>query len=630
MSALDELIKELEGSGSLRTTGEREVVKRSGPSERTRSAMQGVTFGGADEAEAWARSTFMGEDYDDALADVRGKLEEYRGARPWEALGFEAGGAALPAIIGSVFTGGGSTTAAFPTIARLGKMLGIGAAEGAAYGFNTGEGGFANRASRIPGGAAAGAVGSAVGSAALSGGGAALRSLTDYARRSMGPRAAGVVEREIRKAVEDGGMTMQEAIDGVVNGRILADNRTIATVARGWRAQSAEAADVLDRGVAGRAPAKREELMEYLQSSMGAEGNALRQFEMDDAAARQAEGGEYNRIFATAGAVDDDTAGQLADAFRRVPGATTELDKLLRARTGETPFFRKTDDGIEFDRNPTLEEAEIMRRALDTAASREYRSGAGAVGQAYREVEGGVRQRIDQASPELANVRATWSGLERAREAFDMGRKALSDADRAEIDFEKVSQMGEGAIKAYRAGVTTALRRKANTGSRQSLPRNLASEETKEGRILRMVFPEDDLPEVLRRAQNADDAQFASNQLSAGSGSPTAITEGRLAEQGVAIAEGAMDLAGGGMGAALRLVGQMVKSTNPQLSPKQAADAARLVVETDPHVVAKALSDRSGIDALYNVVERVTSSAGRVGTSVGGAQGGLLGSLAQP
>jgi len=630
-SIVDEILKEIEQSPDLLAADrqDRETVTRTGPSERTRAAMQGVTFGGADEAEAWARSTFMGEDYDTALADVRTRLEEYRGARPWEAISFEMGGAALPAVLGAVATGGGSTSATFPTLTRLGRMLGIGAAEGAAYGFNTGEGGFSNRVRRVPGGAAAGAAGSAIGGAALAGGGAALRSLTDYARRSMGPRAAGIVEREIRKAVEDGNMTMQEAIDGVVNGRILADNRTIATIARGWRAQSAEAADVLDRGVSGRPPVKREEMMEYLQSEMGAEGNALRQFEMDDATARRAEGAEYNRIFANSGAVDDDTAAELAQAFRRVPGAATELDKLLRARTGQTPFFRKTDDGIEFDRNPTLEEAEIMRRAISTAADREYRSGAGAVGQAYGEVEGAVRQRIDAASPELAGVRSTWSGLERAREAFDLGINALRDPDRAEIDFAKVSQQGDAAIKAYRAGLTTALRRKASTGSRQSLPRNLVSEETKEGRVLRMAFPEDNLDELLRRAQNADDAQFASNQLSAGSGSATAITEGRLAEQGVALAEGAMDLAGGGMAAALRLVGQMVKSTSPQLTPKQAADAARLVVETDPNAVARALTDRTGFDALYNVVEKVTSNAGRVGNYAGGSQGGVLGAAMQ-
>lgn len=606
--------------------GEREVVTRSGPSERLRAMGQGVTFGGADEAEAWLRSQFNGENYDAALQDIRDKLGDYRQARPGEALMYEMGGATLPSIIAAMGTGGGSTATQFPMLMQVGKVLGVGAAEGGTYSFLTGEGGAENRLSRVPGGMIAGAAGAGAGAALAAGGGATMRALADAARRKLGPRASSIVEREIRKAAEDGGMTIQEAVDGVVNGRILADNKTIATAARAWAAQSAEADAVLRKGLSGRPDNLRRDMLEYLQESMGAEGNALKGFTMDDAAAREAAGADYNRIFAGAGQVDDDTAAQLADAYRRVPSATGDLDKLLKAQTGKTPFYRVVDDEIVFDRNPTLEEAEIMRRAISAAAEREFKSGSGAVGGAYGDIEKGVRTRIDDASTALKDVRSKWSGLERAREAFAAGQKAISSPDQASMDFAKYSQ-DENLLKAYRAGVTHAFRQKANTGARKSLPRNLASEDTREGQVLRMAAPQDNLDEILRRATNATDAQDASNTILGGS--PTAITQGRIAEQGLNMAEGVLDAAGGSPVALLRLAGQAVKSMRPGLSPQEAAAAARLVVETDPNVVARALTDRTALDALYNLVDRTTRTGQRAAIGAGGAVGGLLGSIAQ-
>lgn len=606
--------------------GEREVLTREGPSERLRAMGQGITFGGADEAEAFLRSQFNGEDYDAALQDVRGKLADYRQARPGEALMYEMGGATLPSIAAALATGGGSTATQFPMLRRVGQIVGTGAAEGAAYSFLTGEGGFGNRAIRMPGGAVAGAAGAGAGAALAAGAGATLRALTDAARRKLGPRASSIVEREIRKAAEDSGQTVQQVVDDVVNGRVLADNKTIATVARAWAAQSAEADAILRKGLTGRPDALRRDMMEYLQESMGAEGNALKGFTMDDEAARKAAGAEFNQIFAGAGQVDDATAAQLADAYRRVPSATGDLDKLLKAQTGKTPFYRIVEGEVVFDRNPTLEEAEIMRRAISAAAEREFKSGSGAVGSAYGDIEGGVRARIDDASTALKDVRAKWSGLERAREAFAAGQKALANPDAAAMEFAKYSQ-DENLLKAYRAGITHAYRQKANTGARKSLPRNLASEDTREGQILRMAAPEDNLDEILRRATNATDAQDASNIILGGS--PTAITQGRIVEQGLSLAEGAIDAAGGSPIALLRLAGQAVKAMRPGLSPSEAAAAARLVVETDPNVVARALTDRTAMDALYNLVDRTTRTGQRAAVGAGGATGGLLGAIWQ-
>jgi len=620
----EELLRELQQEAQ-REQATHSAPEDQGPRERGRAMLQGLTFGGADEAEAYVRSLFTDEDYDTALADVRKRLDEYRGERPWEALGYEAGGATIGSIIPALFTGGSSLAATsgrtFPYLARLAAL---GSVEGGTYAFLTGEGGAGERAARVPGGMAAGAVGGAVGGAATRGLAGGVRRFVDIARRRLGPRAAKTVEQKITKAVRDGGYdNMQQVIDDIVNGRVLADNKTIASIARAWRATSAEADEILSEGLRGRPDRLRQETMDYLQDTMGAEGNALRRFQMDDAAARTARGADYDRVFAAAGSLDDDATENLLSAIRRVPRAPRELDEIYQAKTGKKPFFRVTDDGIEFDRNPTLEEAEIIRRAVNDRASALYRQGAGGAGEAVSGVERGIRSMVDEISPELRQTRTAWSGLERAREAFDAGKKALSGSpDEAAIAFERATQQGDEAVKAYRAGVVHALRRKASTGSRKSLPKNIVDENTKEGQVLRMVFPEDNLDELLRRTGNAADAQEASNIILGGS--PTAITQGRMAEQGLSLTENLMDLFSGDMRAPFRLAGQAVRSMRPDMTPKQAAEAAKLVVETNPNVVARALTDRTGMDALYNLVDQVTRGSATAGTAVGGAQGGLL------
>ena len=69
-----------------------------------------------------------------------------------------------------------------------GRMMAVGAAEGGAYAFNTGEGGFQDRISRVPAGAATGAVVNPVASTALRKGGDGLKALVRSARNLVGRR----------------------------------------------------------------------------------------------------------------------------------------------------------------------------------------------------------------------------------------------------------------------------------------------------------------------------------------------------------------------------------------------------------------------------------------------------------
>lgn len=596
------------------------------PRERTRAAAQGLTFGLADEAEALARSQIGGQDYDAALADVRGKLKDYREARPGEALAYEAGGAVLPAVGAGILTGGVGAASQAPLLARLGRVVGTGMAEGGAYAFNAGGGGAMERVKEIPEGMAYGAAGAAAGSAVANAAGSGLRGLADFARRKFGPRAASVVEQQIQKAADDAGISVQEAVDGVVNGRLLADNQTIATIARGWRAQSGEA-DRVFREVYEERPGKlRKDMQDYLQSKMAdtSDPNALRAQQASTEAGKAARSAEYNAAFDAMPETSEDVQKALADALVRVPNAGTNAGKIYRANTGESPFFKVTDEGeAVFARTPGLRDAEIVRRGVQDAVDAEYRSGAGSVASAYKDVEQELRGLLDEASQPLKDVRAKWSKIEDQSKAFDAGRKALSRSpDEVEIEFDKIRQKGEEEAAAYRSGLFSALRARGATGSGKSLPRNLASAERKEGQILRLVFPEDDLDEALGKIGLAADAQDASNTILGGS--PTAITQGRIAEQAAGAAADGLAAMGGDVNSMLRLVTTAFKSARPQMAPKEAAAAARLVVESNPHVVAKALTDKGAMNQIYKLVDQFTRGTAKTATRAGGATGGMM------
>lgn len=583
-----------------------------GEPQRLRTMAQGLTLGAADEIEAGVRAPFSDQSYGEILSDVRGKVDNYRDNNPGRAIVDEITGAIAP-IAAGVFTGGSSTAASAARLPRIAKMTGIGMAEGGFYGFNSGTGGDAetywgqmlNRAPDAAWGAVTGGIAAPVGAGLVAGTTRTLNGMIDWANRKMGPRVGKAAERELQRVIKESGLTMDEAVARIESGELLAEaNRTLQTVARGYYAQDTGAAQVMSEAFRKRPDQLRSETMDYLQSTMteGSDPNVLRQFQADDAALRKEKGRDYNRVYAEAGQVSDEVAADLADAFNRVPGAAKELDTLYRAQTGNKPFFKVTDEGIQFDRNPTLEEAEILRRGLRDNADSLFRSGSGGAGTAVRDVSEGVRNTLDDASPDLAAVRQQWSQIETAKDAFTEGRKALARSpDEVAIEFDRVSQLGDGAVKAYRAGVMDAYRRKASTGTNKSLPRLMADEERKEGAILRVVFPGDQLPELLGKAQRAAKSQEAANQILGGS--QTAITQGRKGEIGGDLLADGIEAAAGSPFAAIRVASQVAKGLRPGLSDADIQQVARLMVESDPDAFKRAAIGTGANDAVVRVAE---------------------------
>jgi hypothetical protein len=363
----------------------------------------------------------------------------------------------------------------------------------------------------------------------------------------------------------------------------------------------------------------------------GDDPNALRaQYAMTDA--RKAEtSADYERAYGAMPQVPQEISDAMAEALKREPSAGKIASRMYRHETGRNPYYQVGEDGaVSFAETPDLRSAEIMRRALSDSSNVEYQKGSGEVGRTLKGVERGLRGALDRAAPELYAARSKWAAIEAAADAFEAGRTALGKSpDEVALLWEDLRQAGDGPANAFRAGVFSAYKARAATGAGATMPKRLANEEAREGQIIRMVFPEDDLDELLLRANRATGSANAKNRILGGS--ETAITAGRGQEingglLGLAV-EGAAT--GDPSGVLMRAVTQAVKAIKPGLSPKEATRAAQSLVETDPEAVRRALGEGGAMNTLSNMLQRTIRGAAPIGGGIGGAAigdtSGLLG-----
>lgn len=606
------------------------------PTQRIRAAAQGATAGFSDEIEAAIRNPVSafgsavgignGEGYTNTLNEIRGGLKAYQEARPWESIGYELGGAVLPAVL----TGG---SGAAPTLGRLAAQ---GAIQGGLYAAGTGEGGFASRMARVPGGAVAGAVAAPVIGKVAGAAGRGAASVIDIARRRIGGRGAKVVENELRRLANDSGMTVDEIVDGVASGKIMAENKTLLDAVRVYRAEGGRAASMLTDTMLRRPAQTRNEAVQEIQQYLTgvADENVLKRWQMDDAAAKVAERQAY-APFKTQDAPEE-VVQELSDALRRVPGSAEEATVALRAETGQSPFFKVVQEEgkpptVEFTRTPSVGEAEVIRRAINNYATSLYRNSKGTAGEAVAGVETTLRNALDTTVPSLQGVRAEAASLRQARDAFDAGRKVFGrSADELEIEFEKLSA-DPNALKAFRAGVMDAIRNRMTSGRGKSAMGNFSNPDSKEGKVLRTIIDPADLDRIMGKVDNAASSQAAANRIIGGS--DTAITEGQRARQGIDVTgEDVVAVMSGDMMATLRTARKVVKSMAPTLTDAQRAKIVEVLLSEDPYFVRAALQDQSALALIQNkvnsVANRLEGAAGGAATvpaaNIGGSVTGLL------
>jgi hypothetical protein len=367
------------------------------------------------------------------------------------------------------------------------------------------------------------------------------------------------------------------------------------------------------------------------QRLAGQPGNVMAQYKLSDAAAKQVEEEAYKNAFGKGGVISPLLLSGLTDSLKRSPQSVKNINELYVAQTGKKPFFSFNASGdVEFSRAPTLEDAEIIRRGIQESVNEAYTGGRGAVGEALKNVESSLRANIDNSSKALADARAQAAARRSTRDAFNEGRKIFGkSADEIEIYFNDLIS-DPASVSALRAGVMDALRNKMSTGQRSSMMATLANPESKEGRILRTIYPQDDLQGILSRLELAAQSQRTKNVVLGGSS--TAPTQGQAARVGMDIsAEELMNITN--PMTAMRVLGKFINKEAPNLNEEQRNAVAKVMVSSDPQLVQKAITDNSAMALLQQkintAVKLIGTQAGRRAAYMGGQgipnSGGLLG-----
>lgn len=613
------------------------------PTQRTRTAAQGLTLGFSDEIEAALRNPFNAERRGETLAEIRGGILDYQEARPYESLGYELGGAVLPAIasfgttapVTGAVTGGRVASRLVPqflrgsgTIPSTVRAAFGGAATGAAYEAGTGEGGIAERAADAVTGVAPGALGGAAGRAILTPALRGASSLVNFARQRLGGGGGRAVTAELRRLAAEGNKSLDEIADDLISGRIMAENKTLKDSVRALaRTSGGPAQGRMQEGLTSRAQMTFDEAGAALRAGLSdeADDNILRAVRRDDAAAREAENAAYAKF--ETGSVPLDVQREVARVVNLIPSAADDIQAALRAR-GAEPLFEMVDGSPIFSRVPTPMEAEIVRRSINDSATAAFRNNRGVVGAAFSEVEGTLRQNLDANVPGLGDVRAGAALLRAGRDAFDAGQKAIrSGADQVQIDFADLAS--PEAISAYRAGFMDELRKRFRGQQPASVVAQLNSDQKNLGQILRVVFPEESLDDVVQKLEIAEESQaikgYALGQ------SATAPTQAAAARAGSGISPAALASAASGnvfeIADALR---RFLPTRNTGLTDAQNMEVVNVLLSENPDFVRRAMADSSGWGMLDRVVAEVFERLARGGaraSAVGGTQAasGLLG-----
>jgi len=605
------------------------VTKDLTPTQRTRTAAQGLTLGFADEIEARARSLATGRSYDEVLDEIRAGIKAYQEARPYEAMSYELGGAVLPALA----TGGG---AAAPTLARIGLR---GAAEGAAYAFGTGEGGAAERAGRVPFGLLGGAAGGVAGERLARGATRSVEALVDAARRTSGRKGASIVENEIQRLVEQTEKTPDQIVQDIVDGKILAENRKIAASVKALRGQGGPAASTIQTALEQRPrklrSAAQAEIASYLDDvSADPAASAVRRRATSEAETRVAERAAY-KPFKTE-PVSNDVFLELSRVLETAPDVGESLNKIAR-RQGMGDLYRVGNDGVVvFARRPTVEEAEKIRRVLQQTARKESKAGDIDLSIATTDIEKSLRSVLDVDVPDLMSTRAQAAAVRSNRDAFVAGRKALAgDVNEVMVDLEDKWAKDPETLASFRAGFLAALQGRFATGQERTALRRMLEEGQKEGMLLRALIPDpEDQAKVLRKLDMAVESEDVAQTVLRNSQTAETMMAQQAQNAGVTAAEG-VAAATGDVNALLSVTRKFVDGFSRGLSPAERSKIADILVSENPDLVRRAITDERGIAKLQEFVSTMIPFISRAGATIGtrGATApaaGLLGPAAAP
>jgi len=437
----------------------------------------------------------------------------------------------------------------------------------------------------------------------------AVSGIVDFAARRLGGRPAKKVEAEIQEYLDRSGITVDELLENVKAGSIPAD--VSETLRQTLRAYKPYITDEVTKRIGERPKELREKAFGLTQMILtgDATGNVLAKMKEGFKSARADASKAYDEVFEQADDLPETITPMIEDIFDRFPSLLKPIrDKMVAAKVKD-PFYKINKDGsFTLTKLPTLREAEILRRLLQEEKSKAFKSGDAFIGDILDDLEKSLRNSLDEMSPELGATRQVWSNIESGSRAFDKGRAAFTkSADEQEMIFSQVLEAGDDTvIKAFRAGFADALRSKQKQA--KTFAGRLASEETKEGAVFRMIFPEDEYEKAIDALDRAAKSQTTSNVVLSGSQTAESTARREMIGEGGAMQDLGDVVLGLSPRAAMRLVNRALKIGGNQMNIKQQQEVAKLLISEDPELLRRALADDSALTELSNKIMRIANT----------------------
>lgn len=594
-----------------------------------RGAADMGTFGFADEIGAGIETgAGLWGDYDKELQAYRDAYARAQQANPKTYLAGQVAGGVGQALA----TAGLGSGVAAANLARAGmatKMIagaGYGAGTGATYGFGSGEGGIGNRISQAgvdaAFGAAGGAIGAPVGAALAKGASKAGGAVLNAGRRFIGPKATGAEQAAAKKVsgyIDDVGLTVDEAIEGVKDGRFIGqqDTTLMDRLRSTKRSLPGRARSEITKGASRNFADTNELLKTAMREGMGGEENSYKWLQKHKANTKIRGAKAYREAFRAGGNIGNEVEFQLL--------STVDMKTYKAAQRMGGPKFvtlKQTPEGMRFTRPVTLEEADIFYRALRDQATSSFDSGYGASGSHFVDAAKSVKVAIDRHSPELAQVRARYSDDKAITDAFNFGKKSLrGDVEEVEA---MVSEMGSAEFEAWRKGVWSAVRREAGrTNKNRDLAKRFFQSDDV-ARVIELATPDRATAgNVQRLGQAAGEAAELRNTVRYGTQTQQDLTDNRLlngADRAIGLATSAAAGDTGGMIAGI--VGAAKALFRRPPSDAELTAIGKIMLSQDAAYVERLLKgyregDKAASEQLRNMIAKIGATSTQRG-SVGG------------
>mgnify|MGYP001176224056 CR=1 FL=1 len=612
---------------------------------------QGLTFGFADEIQAFAQSLIDSDtDYKTARNEIRAKLNDYRDAYGGEALAMEMSGAVLPSVL-AIFGGPGAWSAAVSNLTRMTKsgmtflkgfakspkqtltqptgknladagvtsqsilnVTGRSAASGGVYGLGASE-------QETMTGMGTDIIQTAMASAVL----APIMALGGKGIAKLVTRQGGKnkidkpVRDELTKLVNQTGLTEDEVVMAVMRGELMTENKSLLFAIKQLVRGNPKARNQLADEIELRPLETRKDLITAMQSSIGrgtADDNLITAYKKTDKKFKDQERAAYDKVLVTNNKeLDSEMTDALFQAIKQFDGGLATINKLQKTeKIGKKDvFFEIIDDEIVLKRQPTTHDAEIIYRAIRNEKDRLFRAGETELSTAYKSVMSDLKEALDKFSPSLAQVRTDAYNLRQAREAYKYGKTAWNKSP-DEIEDYLLNLQDEADVpnimQSLRDGMLTTIKGK----DAPSIARKLADGNTNLQEVVRMVFPDEAFEDIVTKASTASKAQIAAGKMPEGSGSPSFPLLAEALKMGNAQS---------GRDAVMTITAPLVKAiTESGIDEKTASGIVDIVTSRNPELVRKALIDDNAMNMLQKLINDVITQGSKVsGNVVGNVSG---------